>query len=68
MPGSPADQAGLAAGDDIVSADAATVDSPATLTTLLNGHHPGDTMGLTWIDVLGQQHTATLRLATGPPN
>jgi S1-C subfamily serine protease len=68
MPGSPAEHAGLAAGDDIVSADAATVDSPVTLTTLLNGHHSGDTMRLNWIDVLGSQHTATLRLATGPPN
>lgn len=51
-----------------MSADAAIVDSPATLTTLLTAHHPGDTVRLTWIDVLGQQHTATLRLATGPPN
>ena len=30
---------------------ATTVDSPATLTTLLTGHHPGDTLRLTWLDV-----------------
>ncbi len=66
--GSPAAQAGLAAGDIIVSLDSTTVDSPATLTTVLTGHHPGDGMQLTWIDVAGQQHTATLRLAPGPPN
>lgn len=68
VPGSPAAEAGLTAGDTIVSLDSATVDSPATLTTVLTGHHPGDEMDLTWIDVAGQQHTATLRLAPGPPN
>ncbi|MBV8711712.1 MAG: trypsin-like peptidase domain-containing protein [Solirubrobacterales bacterium] len=68
VPGSPAAEAGLTAGDTIVSLDSATVDSPATLTTVLTGHHPGDEMELTWIDVAGQQHTATLRLAPGPPN
>ena len=67
-PGSPAEQAGLTAGDTIVSLDAATVDSPTALTTLLTGHHPGDLMRLSWVDVSGQQHTATLRLAVGPPN
>jgi S1-C subfamily serine protease len=68
LPGSPAAQSGLSAGDVIVSVDAAAVDSAAALTTLLTGHHPGDTMRLGWVDVSGQPHTATLVLATGPPN
>jgi S1-C subfamily serine protease len=68
LPGSPAAQSGLSAGDVIVSVDAAAVDSAATLTTLLTGHHPGDTMRLAWMDVSGHPHTATLVLATGPPN
>lgn len=68
MPSSPAEQSGLTAGDTIVSLDAATVDSPAALTTLLTGHHPGDVLRLAWVDVSGQQHTATVVLATGPPN
>ncbi len=68
MPSSPAEQSGLTAGDTIVSLDAATVDSPAALTTLLTGHHPGDVLRLAWVDVSGQQHTATAVLATGPPN
>ncbi|MGH3770460.1 MAG: S1C family serine protease [Pseudonocardiaceae bacterium] len=67
-PGSPAEQSGLAAGDVIVSVGGATVDSSATLTTLLTGHHPGDAIRLTWMDVSGQRYTATLLLATGPPN
>lgn len=68
MPGSPAEQVGLSAGDTIVSTGATTVDSPATLTTLLTDHHPGDTIRLTWLDVAGQSHTAAVRLVAGPPN
>ena len=67
-PDSPAAQSGLAAGDVIVSVDAATVDSPATLTTLLIAHHPGDSVPLAWVDPSGQQHTATVQLTAGPPN
>ncbi len=68
MPGSPAAQSGLSTGDVIVSVDAAAIDSPAALMTLLAGHHPGDTMRLAWVDVWGQPHAATLLLASGPPN
>jgi S1-C subfamily serine protease len=68
LPGSPAAQSGLSAGDVIVSMDAATVDSSAALTTLLAGHHPGDTVQLAWVDVSGHQRTGTLVLAGGPPN
>ena len=67
-PGSPAAQSGLATGDVIVSVDAAAVDSPATLTTVLTAHHPGDPVPLAWVDPSGQQHTATAQLAIGPPN
>jgi S1-C subfamily serine protease len=67
-PGSPAEQSGLAAGDIIVSVDAAAVDSPATLTTLLTTHHPGDSVQLAWVDPAGQQQTTTVQLASGPPN
>ncbi|HKS50563.1 MAG TPA: trypsin-like peptidase domain-containing protein [Pseudonocardiaceae bacterium] len=68
VPGSPAAEAGLTAGDTIVSLDGTTVDSPATLTSILTDHHPGDSMRAAWMDVSGQQHTATVRLASGPPN
>ena len=67
-PGSPAEQSGLATGDVIVSLDGAAVDSPATLTTALAAHHPGDSVQLVWVDPSGQQHTATVQLAAGPPN
>jgi len=68
VPGSPAAEAGLVAGDTIVSLDGTTVDSPTTLTSLLTERHPGDSMRVAWIDVSGQQHSATVRLASGPPN
>lgn len=67
-PGSPGEQSGLSAGDVIVSLDGAAVDSPATLATLLSGHHPGDLVRLAWVDPSGQQQHATVRLAAGPPS
>ncbi|HKS52975.1 MAG TPA: trypsin-like peptidase domain-containing protein [Pseudonocardiaceae bacterium] len=68
LPGLPGDQAELAAGDVIVAVDDTAVDSAASLTTVLNSHHPGDSVRLTWLDPSGQQHDATVRLAAGPPN
>jgi S1-C subfamily serine protease len=65
--GSPAEQAGLAAGDEIVSLGGSTVDSPTTLSNLMQGYHPGDKVQLGWIDSSGQQQSATVTLATGPP-
>jgi len=67
-PGSPSEQSGLAAGDVIMSLDGAAVDSPTTLTTLLTSHHPGDLVRVAWADQSGQQQTAAVRLAAGPPS
>jgi S1-C subfamily serine protease len=64
--GSPAEQAGLATGDVIDSLDGHIVDSPDTLSTFMESHHPGDTVQLGWTDSSGQQHTASVQLATGP--
>ena len=64
--GSPAEQAGLAGGDTIVSLGGQTVDSASTLTNLMQGHHPGDKVQLGWVDGSGQQRSATVTLATGP--
>lgn len=68
LPGSPGEQAGLAAGDIIVALDKTRIDPATTLTSVLDGHHPGDSVQLTWLDPSGQQHDATVRLETGPPN
>jgi S1-C subfamily serine protease len=64
--GSPAESAGLAAGDVIVSVDGQPVDSPTALTTLLDGHHPGDRVSLGWFDRSGGSQSGTVSLANGP--
>jgi S1-C subfamily serine protease len=64
--GSPAEGAGLTAGDVIVSVDGQAVDSPTTLTTLLDRHHPGDRVTIGWTDSSGQSHSAAVSLANGP--
>ncbi|MGH3621429.1 MAG: S1C family serine protease [Sciscionella sp.] len=62
----PAAQAGLTPGDVITALDGQTVDSATTLTNLMDTHHPGDTLSITWVDTTGQQHTATLSPISGP--
>ncbi len=64
--GSPAEQAGLTAGDVITSVDGTAVDSPTALTNLLSGKHPGDRVTVGYTDQSGQSHSATVALATGP--
>ncbi|MEU0094155.1 trypsin-like peptidase domain-containing protein [Kribbella sp. NPDC006257] len=61
-----ADKAGLSAGDVITSFDGKMVDSPDTLSTLLNPHHAGDKVPVTWQDQNGESHTATISLMAGP--
>jgi S1-C subfamily serine protease len=63
---SPAETAGLVAGDVINAVDGSTVDSADALTTLLSSHHPGDTVQLTWTTADSQQ-TGSAQLAAGPP-
>ncbi len=63
---SPASRAGLAAGDVIVEAGGRPVRSPLELQAMLERHHPGDRVGIGWIDRSGQRHSATVVLMTGP--
>lgn len=64
--GSPADAAGVVAGDVIDSLAGQSVDSATALTNLMQHHHPGQKVQLGWIDTSGQHQTATIQLATGP--
>jgi S1-C subfamily serine protease len=61
-----ADEAGIEPGDLITSFAGHTVDSPDTLSQLLNSHHPGDKVEVGWVDQTGQSHKATIELITGP--
>ena len=64
--GSAAAQAGLAAGDQITSVAGHAITSSADIASVLENHHPGDTISIGWTDQSGQSHTATVVLTTGP--
>ena len=64
--GSAAESAGITAGDTIVSIAGTPVDSPTAVASVMEQHHPGDTVSITWTGQSGQQQTATVTLATGP--
>ncbi len=66
LSGTPAQAAGLARGDVITAIDGQAIDSPATLSSVMAQHHPGDQVQVTWTDTSGQQHTATVPLTSGP--
>lgn len=66
--GSPADAAGLTAGDTITAIDGHSVASATALTTLIRSHRPGDTVRVAWVDGSGSAHSATVTLAVGPPD
>ena len=62
--GSPAQAAGLMAGDVIVSLDGTPVRSGTGLTGLLHSRHAGDTVHVTWVDVVGGRHAVGVRLVS----
>jgi S1-C subfamily serine protease len=65
--GGPAEAAGLVAGDTITAIDGHSLSSTDDISSVLDGHQPGDHVSVTWTDGNGQQHTATATLAAGPP-
>jgi S1-C subfamily serine protease len=67
LSGSPAAGSGLTAGDVITAVDGTGVSSPTALTGLILRAHPGDGVRITWRTRAGEQHTATITLAEGPP-
>ena len=66
IPGSAADQAGLAQGDTITSLAGHTVTSPTDVSSILAQYHPGNQLSISWTDMYGQSQTATVTLGSGP--
>lgn len=67
IPNSPAQIAGLAAGDVITSVDGQPVASSNALTGLLEPFHPGNRVTIDWTNALGKVQTASVQLSSGPP-
>lgn len=64
--GTPAAQAGLAAGDTVTAVDGTAVADGDALSTALAAHAPGDQVTLTWTATDGTAQTATVTLIAGP--
>ncbi len=64
--GSPAQAAGLRAGDSITALDGAATNSIQALQGAIRAHKPGASVTITYTDESGASHTATLKLAGIP--
>lgn len=65
--GSPAARAGVGANSVITAFAGHRVTSENQLRTLVLRRFPGDTVKLVWVDGLGSRTSASVRLASGPP-
>ena len=67
VPGSPAEAAGLVAGDLITSVGGHTISSPDELSTIVMTQRPGASISAIYLDQGGATQSANLTLASGPP-
>ncbi len=68
VPGSPAQEAGIAADDVVTAFDGHAVSTPEQLEHLMVAHSPGNKVTITWVGTTGQSHTTTVTLVSGPPS
>ena len=66
--GTPAAQAGLAQGDILTSLNGTSLTSFKQLSHLMTRYHPGDKVKVAWVTPTGQPESATITLASGPPD
>jgi S1-C subfamily serine protease len=66
VPGGPAEEAGLAAGDTVTAIGGIAVTSAGDVSTALADLEPGDRVTVTWTGTTGAAQSATVTLATGP--
>jgi S1-C subfamily serine protease len=63
----PADHAGIIAGDVITAVGGHKISSPKQLTGVMLKFKPGMSVQVTWFDVNGQRHAGPLKLVQAPP-
>ena len=63
----PAASVGIATGDIITSLDGVGINSATAMSDALNGHHPGDSVSISFTSKSGVARTENVVLAEGPP-
>ncbi|WP_151082179.1 S1C family serine protease [Nocardioides cynanchi] len=66
FPGTPAASAGVTAGATITALNGTPVRTAAALRQAVTTYSPGDSVTLTWTDLAGSTHSATMTLIDGP--
>jgi len=67
VPGAPAAAAGLVPGDVIITVAGKAVSGPSDIAPIILAHKPGDRITITYFDASGQSLSASVALASGPP-
>lgn len=67
VPGAPAASAGLAAGDVITAFAGKSIKSVSQLRSAVLAAKPGQSVSVGWVGRSGGRHSATITLASGPP-
>ncbi len=67
VPGAPAASSGLAANDVIDSVNGTTIASTSDLTNTLLQYRPGNKVQVGWVTPTGTHQSASITLASGPP-
>ena len=67
VPGAPAAAAGLVPGDVIIAVAGRAVSGPSDIAPIILAHKPGDKVTITYSDTSGQNQSASVTLASGPP-
>jgi S1-C subfamily serine protease len=65
-PGTPAESAGLVAGDTITAVNSTSINSASALTSAMQGRKPGERISLSWTTQSGTSKSASVTLAAGP--
>jgi S1-C subfamily serine protease len=67
VPGAPAAAAGLVPGDVIIAVAGKAVSGPSDIAPIILTHKPGDRITISYADASGQSLSASVTLASGPP-